>query len=198
MKTHSLGVLGAPPKLYIPAAVMPHWFIMALVQQIDEDNNLTLGALGGAAAAFGTSKIDAAREQGFRLVRSTFRIVMSGKTDTEGPIMIGVCANVPDVGALAAYLANDPSGISAADLRSDNWFVKVIGLIARNQVEIPNGPGIGNGMPWMEIEISYGKNGWSIPEGSALNLFAFNAGSTLTTGTVFLWNAEHFGVWLKD
>ncbi len=171
---------------------------MSLVQQIDEDNNLTLGALVNATAVFGTSKIDAARTKGFRLVKSTYRMVMSGKTDTEGPIMIGVCANVPAASDLAEFLSNDPQSPQSEEERNASWFIKTLALIARNQVEIPAGPNLVNAMAWMEFEVSYGKNGWSIPSGSALNLFAFNAGSTLTTGTVFLWHAEHFGVWLRD
>jgi len=166
---------------------------MVLEQQFDEDHNVTLGALSGAAAIFGASKIDAGREQGFRLVKSNVTVSFTGKTASEGPISFGVCCNVPTAAELASVLVNDPQGSSSNKKRADNWFIKPLGVIsllatatdAQNNIE-------------MTFEISYGKNGWSIPEGSALNYYAFNMGSALTTGTVIIISAEHFGVWLRD
>ncbi len=166
-----------------------------LVQLFDEDNNITLGALAGAAAIFGASKIDAGREQGFRIMKSRLFISMTGKTATEGPILLGVCANIPTAADLAGLLALNPQDISDNPERADNWFVKMLDQIGLETVSYPNNPMV---LKTPSYSISYGRNGWSIPEGSALNYFAFNAGASLTTGTVFLIAAEHFGVWLRD
>ncbi len=163
-------------------------------QQIDDDNSITLGTLGAATAVFGTSKIDASRAQGFRLIMSRIAAKLTGKTTAEGPLMFGICANVPTVEALKAYLENDPQGKSSDDAKASNWFVKILGQIPLAATEDTSEHFGTDSM----TEIKYGKNGWSIPEGSALNYFAFNMGSALTTGAVITICAEHYGVWLND
>ncbi len=167
-------------------------------QQFDHDQNITLGALVAATAIFGASKIDATREQGFRLIMSRISMALLGKTTGQGPIMFGICCNVPSVGNLKEYIENDPQGASSKTEKAKNWFVKVLGQIPLAAIEDGNA---GNGWTMLKqsvVEVKYGKNGWSIPEGSALQYFAYNMGSTLTTGAVITIAAEHFGVWLKD
>jgi len=165
-------------------------------QQFDEDHSIVLGALVNATAIFGASKIDAAREQGFRLVMSRISMKLTGKTTAEGPILIGICANVPDVASLKAYLENDPQGRSSDDAKGNNWFVKLLFQIPLAATENGSNADLADNQSMFEVK--YGKNGWSIPEGSALNYFAWNMGSTLTTGAVITIAAEHFGIWLKD
>ncbi len=165
-------------------------------QQFDHDSNITFGALVAATVAFGNSKMDAARAQGFRLIMSRITAKLTGKTTAEGPLMFGICCNVPTVAELKAYLENDPQGISSDDAKGKNWFVKILGQIPLAAVSDSD-----VGFRLLEadiVEVKYGKNGWSIPEGSFFNYFVYNMGSTLTTGGVITIAAEHFGVWLKD
>ncbi len=164
-------------------------------QQFDIDASITLGALGAATAVFGTSQIDGSREQGFRLIMSRITARLTGKTGSEGPLVWGICCNVPSVADLKTYLENDPQGSSANPEKGRNWFVKLLG-----QIPLQASASLDTSSDVMRNveEVKYGKNGWSIPEGSAFNYFVFNMGSALTTGAVITISAEHFGVWLKD
>ncbi len=171
---------------------------MSLVQQFDVDKNITLGTLGASTAIFGASEIDGSRENGFRIAKSRITMTMTGKTTAEGPLLIGVCCNVDTVAQLKSILEADPQKPSADTHRGKGTYVRFLGQVGLLTIAIPttaetNFPSQDN-----VIEISYGKNGWSIPEGSALQYFAFNLGSALSSGTVFLITAEHFGVWLRD
>ncbi len=127
-------------------------------------------------------------------MKSDIFVELDGKTSTEGPIILGCCANIPTAAELGTLLANDPQGISSDDARAKNWFVKFLAIVGRAVTAFPTAAGL---EPW-HFTVSYGKNGWSIPEGSQWQLFAFNMGSALTTGAVFLYAAEHFGIWLRD
>ncbi len=169
---------------------------MALVQQFDIDLPLPVGALAAGAAVIANSRIDAARENGFRIVKSQLFLTLTGKTTAEGPIAFGVAMNVPNAAAITAILDADPSDSKADISRGEGVFVKILGVLGLLETSFPpisrDGPG------WM-MEISYGKNGWSIPEGRGLVYWARNNdGSALTTGTILTFSAEHFGVWLRD
>ncbi len=168
---------------------------MPLVQQFDSDTSLALSTLGAAAAIVTNSRIDASRRQGFRVTKSKIMMTMSGKTTAEGPILYGVMANISNAADLAAILVNDPQGKTDKDERAPGQFVKLLGVIGLVPTTIPSSD---TGIAEMH-EFSYGKNGWSIPEGRALSYFAFNQfGSALSDGTILQFTAEHFGVWLND
>ncbi len=168
---------------------------MALVQQFDSDTSLTLGTLGAATAIVTNSRIDGNRRQGYRAVKSRIHVTVSGKTTAEGPIAFGVMANIDNASDLAEILVSDPQGKTAKTERAKGVFIKILGVIGLVPTTIPSSD-LGVGMLY---EFTYGKNGWSIPEGRALSYFAFNLdGSPLTTGTILQFTAEHFGVWLND
>ncbi len=168
---------------------------MPLEQQFDPDQTIVLDTLAAATAIFGVSKIDASRAQGFRVAKSRIFIAMSAKTNAEGPILVGVSCNVATVTALKNIIEADPQNRNANIARGKGTYVRILGMIGFNQLAFP-----GDGEPLQPaMEISYGKNGWSIPEGQKLDYWAFNIGSgSLTTGTVINIAAEHFGVWLND
>lgn len=168
---------------------------MALVQQFDQDLSLVLSTLGAGSAILQPSKIDSGRENGFRVTKTKALITMTGKTTAEGPILIGVCANIPLASQLATLLANDAQSKSELNPRAPNWYVRFLAIVGLVPTVFPSSDeGIGKMFEW-----SYGKNGWSIPEGSNLDFFAFNMDSSaLTTGTAFNIAAEHFGVYLRD
>ncbi len=168
---------------------------MALEQEFDSDTSLTLSTLGAAAAIVTNSRIDGSRRQGFRLVKSKINVTVSGKTTAEGPISYGVMCNIDNAADLAAILVADPQGKTAKTERVDGQFVKLLGTIGLVPTTIPSSDmGIG-----VSHEFTYGKNGWSIPEGRALSYWAFNQdGSALSAGTIIQFTAEHFGVWLND
>ncbi len=189
------GVGGCPPTSYVPET--PFRLCMSLVQQFDIESTITLGTLAANTAILGVSQIDAAREQGFRITRSRILFSVIGKSagTSEGPLILGVCLNVPTVAALEAIIEADPQGMSSAVLRAKNAYVRIIGLVGEFISSLPL---TGDDDIQHAVEIDYGKNGWSIPEGSALNYWVFNKGNALTTGGFIKITAEHFGVWLKD
>ncbi len=167
---------------------------IALVQQFDLDVLLTLGTLGANTVIVASSQIDSGRENGIRVTKSRLWWELTGKTTAEGPIVFGVAANFADAAAIKVAIEADVQSSVANDLRGDGTFLKILGAVGLAPSAFPN-----NDMGIRPMfEISYGKNGWSIPEGQSLVYWAFNAGSALTTGTVFIITAEHFGVWLRD
>ncbi len=167
---------------------------MALEQVFDDDGVLTLATLGANTAILSTSKIDSGRLQGMRVVESELSYDVVGKTATEGPIVIGVCCNMTATEVANALVA-DPGDKNRDTNRGKGTYIKVLGMIGRSVTGIP---GATPDALLAMMKISYGKNGWSVPEGKNLALFAYNMGAALTTGTVLNWFASHFGVWLRD
>lgn len=167
---------------------------IALKQQFDEDNAITLGTLGAGLAILGTGVIDNTRLNGFRLTKSRIGVTLSGKTTAEGPIAYGVSCNVSAV-ELAAILQADPQSRTKDDDRGDGAFVYTMGVIGELTTAFPGATPDG---PPVMVSIPYGKNGWSVIEGDTWALWAFNMGAQLTTGTVIKFFAEHYGVWLRD
>ncbi len=164
-------------------------------QQFDIDVNLVLSTLAGGGEILVDSGIDASREQGFRLIQSMIHVDYTGKTTAEGPIIYGLCCNLADAGALGAILESDPQGRTTQDIaRAKGVYVKILGKISLASTATGS-----TGQVVQPIQVNYGKNGWSIPEGSKLAYWARNNdGSALTTGTIITFDAEHFGVWLRD
>lgn len=154
-----------------------------------------MATLGAGASIVQSSLIDAARENGFRLTKSRIWITMTGKTAGEGPISFGVAINLPNAASLDNLMNADPQDSKADISRGQGVFVQVLGKFGLLVTAYPSQD---QGLSQM-FEISYGKNGWSVPEGRALLVWARNHDSSaLTTGTIMEFTAEHFGVWLRD
>ncbi len=154
---------------------------------------IALSTLGTLTAILGPSKIDASREMGFRVLRTEYWLEYEGKTDNEGPIIFGLSVDMT-VSQIANAISADPQGrdpeASEANLRA-KFPIFPLKMLSEQSTESPGG---GNAIISMDVA----KVGWSLPEGSHLDFFAFNLGSALTTGTVIRVFAKHFGVWLDD
>ncbi len=168
---------------------------MVLVQQFDTDLDLAIGALLANGVAKVASSIDTSRENGFRIVKSRIFVTMTGKTTAEGPIFFGVALNFESASAIALALLADPTLRTSDISRGKATYIQILQKVGLVPTVFPSSDeGVGK-----MFEISYGKNGWSIPEGAEWAFFAFNTdASTLTTGTAFQVTCEHFGVWLRD
>ncbi len=164
-----------------------------LKQQFDADANLTLGALGGNDVIAQNSSIDGSRAQGFRIMKSEIFMTLTGKTTAEGPIIWGVACNM-DAAEIEAAMEADPQDRNADDSRGEGTFIKILDVIGLVEVTRPTTNSLNSPL----FKVSYGRNGWSIPEGQNLSFWAMNVGAALTSGTVLLFSAEHFGVWLRD
>lgn len=111
--------------------------------------------------------------------------------------MFGVSANIDATGIAAAF-ADDPQASVDDISRSMKQFLMPLGMIGKDETVIPLGTNSGR-QSWIPFEVSWGKNGWSIPEAQSAGFWAYNMdSSSLTTGTVLEYFAEHFGVWLRD
>ncbi len=167
---------------------------IALKQQFDHDTTLTLGTLAAATAISVASKIDTQREMGFRVVKSRIFWEWDGKVLFEGPILFGISIGLDPAGVKAAIEA-DPQNSIADDSRGEGTYIRFLGHWGTAELENPVAGG-----GHMEAEVSYGINGWSVPEGIALAYWAYNkGGSALTAGAPIIHiSAEHFGVWLRD
>ncbi len=168
---------------------------MALVQQFDVDLELVLSTLAAGAIIRVASSIDSTRENGFRITKSRITVGMTGKTTAEGPLLFGVDCNFDNSAQVTAALNANPQKPSDDDSRGTGSYIRFLGMIGLVPTVFPaSDEGVGQ-----VFEISYGKNGWSIPEGSALNYWVRNNdNSALTAGTILQFSAEHFGVWLRD
>ncbi len=159
--------------------------------QILWDNlEITIGALATVTAVIQTSRIDTAKENGFRILKTIYYAFWRGFTAGEGPIIWGYTAGM-SAGNVALAIQADPAGAGPEVLTGRlqaNFPVFPLGLMSAEDAAqlMVTGEGTHN----MK---------WSIPEGSALNWWVFNpSGSTLTTGGTLKIVAKHFGVWLRD
>ncbi len=168
---------------------------MALVQQFEVDTLLTVGALAASdLISVESSQIRADRENGFRLVKSRIFVTMTGKTTAEGPITIGLAANFETDQAIEDALEALPASSKSNVSRGKGTFIMILDQIGLVPTVFPaSDEGVGK-----HYEVSYGKNGWSVPEGSNLRYWARNQGANLSSGTLLIFVAEHFGVWLHD
>ncbi len=154
-----------------------------------DELTITLGALAADTSIQTASKIDAGRESGFRVLKTQYWLDVTGKTNDEGGILVGINHNL-SVAENAEAIAADPQGHAGiARPENEQAMRPVWGLmfIPSTVVSVEN----------KLIEPREVKLNWSFPEGSSMNWFAHAFGS-LTTGTVVGVVAKHFGVWLKD
>ncbi len=162
-----------------------------LVLQADQRIDQAIGSLAAATAILLGTKIDANREQGMKVFRAKLGLYYRAKTADEGPIVWGIACNVADAAALAGILTDDEqSGFGDAKQGGMEWW-KVLGMIPRLATESPlDKPD----SVFVDVKIN-----WVIPEGSKMNVFAFNMDSTaLTTGTLLDYYLDWSGVWLRD
>lgn len=156
---------------------------------IYDDVELALGALAGKDAIAAPSKIDASRENGFRVMKTEYWMIFYGKTTAEGPIMVGLAPNLA-AASIEETIEADPQSRTDDQVTPDSKRpVFPLEIIDYTEVDMTNL------QPYKgEVKIR-----WSIPEGNNLNWFAYNMNAAgLTTGTVVRIFAKHYGVWLRD
>ena len=156
-----------------------------------DDLALVLGALATKTAVQGASKIDASRAQGFRLLKTQYWVEVIGKTNDQGGIIVGLSHNL-SVTEIKECIEADPQGSKAIhrpESEASSRPIWPLVLIPSTVTSIED----------KLVAMGELKPGWSAPEGSTFNWFAFNLSTgTLTTGTQVKIFAKHYGVWLKD
>ncbi len=159
--------------------------------QYDETAFVTIGALTALDVVTGVSKIDSARENGFRISKAKIYAALDGKTADEGPLMFGIAANMSAAQIEAAMETNPQNSTENNDI-GDGQAIWPLAIIGKGST----GAATEGQLPPEGMEL---KMNWSIIEGEALVFWVYNmSGSTVTTGGVVHIFAQYFGVWLRD
>ncbi len=154
---------------------------------------LALGALAQNAVVVSQTPIDSARENGFRVDKIRYAIEYRNKTDTEGPIQIGLSKQDVSAADIAAALVADPQGQFDTDQNQvTDRAIMPMAMITRSGTSSPAEIGLVHyrsvNWPWKRIE-----------EGEGLNWWAANRdGTTLTTGCSVLIFGSYIGEWMRD
>ncbi len=154
--------------------------------------SLALATLNASTALVEPTKVDASREQGFRVTKIETAVAWTGKTDGEGPILWGLAFG-QTAAEIEEAIEDDPQGMQNEAGRTlqehQNRPVWPIGIVSPSGVA-----GVLD-----EGKVIVLRPNWSAPEGGTMDFFAYNFGSgSLTTGTVMRYVYKLFGVWLRD
>lgn len=152
---------------------------------------MTLGALAAYDVITQASKIDAARKNGFRVLKTEYFFDIDGKTAGEGPIVVGLAAN-QTAAEIEEAIEADPQGkvddVENQQAKRPVWPLEIFG----SKIGDTN------------LENESTRKGeltprWSAPEGDGFSWWAYclDAGG-LTTGCTVVIFAKHYGVWLRD
>ncbi len=162
------------------------------MQQVlhDKVGLITLGALAALdVATIDATRIDGGHLQGMRIKRFKFGMEISGKTDGEGPILVGAAVGLT-AAEIEEALEADPQGSNDTDAR-DKANRKVFPLMMIPRINIiPSGP-----VPLIDVPWPFK----TIPEGVGLVIWAYNMSSgALTTGTTIQTWMTFVTEWLRD
>lgn len=154
---------------------------------------ITVGALASQTAVLGSSKIDASRENGFRIMKTEYEIDYRGKTASEGPVEIGFAYN-QSATLIGETLADDPqSRVEDENAGETKRPVYPLEMVPYN---VTNKHGTN---PTVPTALRSMTARWSIPEGNKFDAYAYNwGGGALTTGMTITIRCKHYGVWLRD
>ncbi len=158
-----------------------------------DQGNLVLSTLGALTAITDATKVDAARLQGINIRKLKVAMVWRGKTAGEGPISYGLAvdmsaAEIKEAMAADPQNAGDPGASEEANRRIYPW-----GFIAPDTL-VEQGY---NGGPNFITLPDFPK--WSVIEGKALFVYAFNhQASALTSGLVLNWFLRLTYDWRAD
>ncbi len=157
-----------------------------------DDVMITVGALASKAAIIAGGKIDSARLNGFRVLKTQYWIDWEGKTDADGPIMIGLSEGLT-AAEVASCINADPQSsselVNNANTKRPVWPLE---MLSKQAIEA----GASNGQGAFKGDA---KIQWSVREGRTLSWWAFNMEAVaLAAGTLVNIFAKHFGVWLND
>ncbi len=141
--------------------------------------NQTLGTLAQNTALVVNTKIDSGRTQATRIKKFKYMFRFSGKTQTDGPIYFGFNRGNVSTSEIAEFFAADPqSSLDVPAIDRARFDVYPVGVMMLNTTVQP---AITGDLPVFQHLAWPWKH---MPEGDVLQMFAFNDGPALQTGTV--------------
>ena len=155
-----------------------------------DQQSIETGTLQPRTATRSTSRIDSARLQGFRLLRTEYFICLRDTLTPSDNFILGLAVDL-SIGEIKEAIEADPQRSNDPNLSEQAhrplWPLELMGV---TDVD-------GNGNAYAK---GVAKIGWSIPEGVSLFWFVYNMDDVdqFTTGLNIQIIAKHFGVWLKD
>ncbi len=157
---------------------------------------LTVGALAAQSAASTGTKIDAARLQGVQIKKVKYAVSWTGKTSTEGPIVVGLSKDISNT-ELAEFHTADPQRRNDPDESEQaERAVYPIGVLHEQASAI--GPEE-TSIEFTQLRQLVDFPRWMVYEGSTISVYAFNEDSnTLTAGMIINFWSWFSGEWLSD
>ncbi len=165
----------------------PHSNLVRIIDNFE----FTLNSLAAVTGILGASKIDAAREQGFRTLMQ--RGFISSKTNdgSGGPIRVYMLEADLNLAEAEEAIENDPQ--DAQDVPATEHAKRWIGYLATDRgVSVSQSNG--------RVQEFRTKHQRSYPEGSVLQYLMYNTDTSDAldaANTLQIW-CEHVGVWLRD
>ncbi len=163
------------------------------------DHVLTsMGAISAGVSILGATKVDAAREQGWRGSKIRYDVVWGGKTINEGPIVYGL-AWALSAAEVSECQDADPQGDVEVQMEVVRRNLLPLGIIPKRSTQSGELAGtfrypVGSSFRTKKLP------SWDIREQSALTWF-FHVpvtGVALTTGTIIEHTFGLKGGWLND
>ncbi len=156
-------------------------------------NNHVLSTLAAGAAILTTTKVDASRLNGMRPRKLNYGVSLVGLTDTEGPLIYGICADLTATEVGSWFSADPQSRLDEVEIEKSQRRIQVLGHLARGLTRTNNDSGPMNSR---QTRKAYG---WKVLEGTVLSTFVLNADvAALTTGCEVTLEIEILGDWLDD
>ncbi len=163
----------------------PHSNLVSITDNV----NINTSSLAAGTGILGASKIDAARERGFRTLFQKGVVDWQGSDGSGGPVLVASLTEDMTLAQFEAIIEQDPQDDfdpEEEDISKRRWF-----KLAYLQVSAGGGEGVTK-----EINT---RTKWSYPEGSAMSYVAYNiGGSALDAANNVRIFITHTGVWLKD
>ncbi len=155
-----------------------------------DNGQITVGSLANAIGVVLASKIDSARENGFRVLKTEYWIKWRDFDAGDGTVVVGLAAAQGATNIKDSFEA-DPQSAGAGDQEAlMNTMRPVFPLAVLDAINAAQLNVDAHGVFNMK---------WSMQEGMNLNWFVFNiSGATIATGSNIKFFAKHYGVWLKD
>ncbi len=152
---------------------------------------MTLSTLASVAVIEDAAKTDTARAQGVRVKKMKIAVSYQGKTEGEGPLLVGVAHGNLSVTEIAEALNSDPQGQDqTVPMEQAQRTVMPIALI----------PAVGVGGNGVPLELDDVRFPWKeVKEGTDITMWTQNLDTgALTTGTIVECHMTLLQEWLDD